>query len=321
MRVIRSLAAGEAAGVPAGKGTVVTIGNFDGVHLGHQAILRQVVARSRQLNLVPAVLTFEPHPAKVLAPGRAPLLINTTAQKLRRLEQAGAATVLLCPFSPEFAQLSPEEFADRVLRQTLNARVVMTGEDFRFGHRQSGDIVRLRELGAQLGFAVEAVADIDAGQRSSGQRISSTGIRALIMEGKVSQACRLMGAPFTLEGAVVSGFGIGKKQTVPTLNLAAENELLPQYGVYVTRTRPDGGAPVASITNVGMRPTFDGSAVTVETFLLSDGPVSAPARLEVEFLGWVRAERKFASPEALRAQILRDVGSARRFHRHFPGRA
>lgn len=316
MRVLRSLA----SGAPVGEGTVVTIGNFDGVHLGHQAILRQVVARSHELGLVPAVLTFDPHPARVLALDRAPLLINTTAQKLRRLEQSGVETVLLCPFSPEFAQLSPAEFADRVLRQTLNARVVMTGEDFRFGHRQAGDIVRLRELGRELGFDVEAIADIDAGPRSSGQRISSTGVRTLVAEGRVSRACRLMGAPFTLEGPVVAGFGIGKKQTVPTLNLAAENELLPRHGVYVTRTRPDAGAPVASITNVGMRPTFEGSAVTVETFLLSDGPVKAPSRLEVEFLAWVRAERKFESPEALRAQILRDIGSARRFHRHFPGR-
>lgn len=317
MKVTRSLTA-----VPQSAGTVVTIGNFDGVHLWHQAILRQVIARSRELGLVPAVLTFDPHPAKVLAPAKAPLLINTTAQKLRRLEQAGVEEVLLFPFSAEFAGLSPEEFAERVLRQTLNAKVVMTGEDFRFGHRQSGDIAKLRELGVQLGFAVDAIADIDAGMRSTGQRISSTGIRTLLGEGKVSQACRLMGAPFALEGRVVTGFGIGSKQTVPTLNLAAENELLPRHGVYVTRTRANGTGPsVPSITNVGMRPTFEGAAVTVETFLLGEAPAEAPTRLEVEFLSWVRAERKFASPEALRSQILRDVGSARRFHRRFAASA
>lgn len=317
MKVIRSLTAD-----PQGAGSVVTIGNFDGVHLGHQAILRQVVARSRGLGLVPAVLTFDPHPAKVLAPARAPLLINTTAQKLRRLEQAGVEEVLLFPFSAEFAGLSPEEFAERVLKQTLNAKVVMTGEDFRFGHRQSGDITKLRELGAQLGFAVEAIGDINAGVRSTGQRISSTGIRALLGEGRVSQACRLMGTPFALEGKVVTGFGIGSKQTVPTLNLAPENELLPRHGVYVTRTRANGNGPsVPSITNVGVRPTFEGAAVTVETFLLGEAPAEAPGRLEVAFLSWVRAERKFASPEALRSQILRDVGSARRFHRRFAASA
>jgi riboflavin kinase/FMN adenylyltransferase len=121
---------------------------------------------------------------------------------------------------------------------------------------------------------------------------------------------------------VVTGFGIGSKQTVPTLNLAAENELLPRHGVYVTRTRANGTGPsVPSITNVGMRPTFEGAAVTVETFLLGEAPAAAPTRLEVEFLSWVRAERKFASPEALRSQILRDVGSARRFHRRFAASA
>ncbi len=316
MKVIRSL---DTVG-SSGQGTVVTIGNFDGVHLGHQAILRQVVFRAHELGLTPAVLTFDPHPARVLSPAKAPLLINTVRQKLARLELAGAETVLLLPFSKEFAALTPEEFATRVLRDTLNARVVMTGEDFRFGRRQTGDITKMRELGATLGFTVEAIGDIAAGPRA--ERISSTRIRGLILEGKVSRAGRLMGAPFTLEGSVVSGFGIGSKQTVPTLNLASENELLPGHGVYVTRARGNGeGAFVPSITNVGMRPTFDGHAVTVETFLLGDGPAERPERLEVEFLAWVREERKFASPEALRAQILRDVGCAQRFHRRFPARA
>ncbi|HXJ44930.1 MAG TPA: riboflavin kinase, partial [Bryobacteraceae bacterium] len=253
------------------------------------------------------------------APERAPRLITTTAQRLRRLDAAGVETVLLVPFSLDFARLTPAEFADQVLHRTLDARVVMVGEDFRFGHKQSGDLETLRALGQQFGFTVEAIHDIHAGTRSSGLRISSTGIRTLIAQGNVSRACRLMGTPFALEGPVVSGHGIGRTQTVPTLNLAAENELLPRNGVYITRTRFEpNGVPVPSITNVGVRPTFQGTSLSVETFLLTEGPVETPARIEVEFLSWVRDEKKFATPEALKARIFRDVKSARRFHAKFP---
>ncbi|MCU1330529.1 MAG: adenylyltransferase / riboflavin kinase [Bryobacterales bacterium] len=310
MKIIRSLdAAAEGT-----RGTVVTIGNYDGVHLGHQAILKRVVARAKELGLSPAVLTFDPHPARVLAPERAPQLISTTAQKLRRLEAAGIETVLLVAFSKEFAMLTPREFAEQVLRGALEARVVMTGEDFRFGNKQAGDIATLRELGQELGFEVEAISEVGL----AGKRISSTMIRGLVSAGKVSRACRLMGTSFALEGPVVSGKGIGSKQTVPTLNLAAENELLPHNGVYITRTRlAPAGPAIPSITNIGYRPTFDGEGITVETFLLVDGPVEAPARIEVEFLSFVRHERKFATPEQLKARILYDVGTARRFHERF----
>jgi len=312
MNVIRSIAPTP------GRSTAVTIGNFDGVHRGHQAILKHLVDRASELDAAPTVLTFDPHPAKVLAPERAPKLIQTTAQKLRCFEHAGIETVLLLPFSKDFATLSPEQFAEQVLRDALHARVVMVGEDFHFGHKQSGNIATLQSLGKKLGFEVEPIHLLEAGTRSENHRISSTYIRALITAGKVSRAARLMGAPFALEGPIVSGQGIGSKQTVPTLNLAAENELLPHTGVYITRTRTSpAAAPIPSITNVGYRPTFDGSGITVETFLLADGPVEAPPRIEVEFLSFVRNERKFETPEALKARILRDVGTAKRFHQRF----
>ncbi|MES1262270.1 MAG: bifunctional riboflavin kinase/FMN adenylyltransferase, partial [Acidobacteriota bacterium] len=258
------------------------------------------------------VLTFDPHPARVLAPSRAPRLITTIGQRLRRFEAEGIEATLLLPFSVEFAKLSPEEFAGRILAQTLRARSVMVGEDFRFGYKQSGDIATLRSLGATLGFEVEPVPAITA----RGERVSSTAIRGLIATGRVSKACRMMAAPFALEGPVVHGYGIGSKQTVPTLNLAAENELLPKNGVYVTRTRDEAsGAEWRSITNVGFRPTFEGRELTIETFLLDPPPAAAPARIEVNFLAFVRDERKFETAEALKAQILRDVGAANRFHR------
>jgi riboflavin kinase/FMN adenylyltransferase len=310
MRVFRSVSE-----VPADFGpSVVTIGNFDGVHVGHREIMRRVRGLAEEHGLAPTVLTFDPHPAQVLAPDRAPKLISTVAQRLRRLERAGIEAALLLPFSSEFAKLSPEDFARGILAEALKARFVLVGDDFRFGFRQSGNVETLRGLGDQLGFELAPVPPVSA----RGGRVSSTRIRSLIAGGLVSHACRLLGQPFALEGPVVSGQGIGSKKTVPTLNLDAENELLPKNGVYVTRTRDEGtGQQWPSITNIGFRPTFNGQGLTVETFLLQAPPAEAPRRIEVEFLAFVRHERRFETPELLKARILRDAAAAQRFHARF----
>lgn len=307
MRAFRSLSE-----VPADFGpSVLAIGNFDGVHAGHRVILRRVAAIARERGLTPAVLTFDPHPARVLAPERAPKLISTIAQRLRRMESEGVEAAMLLAFSRELARLSPEEFARTVLAEKLHARVVIIGEDFRFGFRQSGDLATMRALGEKLGFEVESAGTI----QRRGARISSTAVRTLVESGEVSKACRMLAAPFALEGAVVKGQGIGAKQTVPTLNLAPENELLPPVGVYVTETWDEGaGRRWKSITNVGYRPTFDGQGLSVETFLLDPFKGETPDRIEVSFLRFVREERKFDSPELLRAQIMRDVAVAKRVH-------
>jgi riboflavin kinase/FMN adenylyltransferase len=274
--------------------------------------MRRVTTIARQHGLIPTVLTFDPHPARVLAPDRAPKLIMTAPQRLRRLEAEGIKAALVFPFSLEFAKLTPEEFVEQILAGALKARYVLVGEDFRFGYKQSGNIDTLRELGATHGFELQAVSAIEGG----GQRVSSTRIRKAISEGKVSRACRMMGSPFALEGSVVRGQGIGSKQTVPTVNLAWENELVPGAGVYVTRVRDEAtGEEWRAITNVGYRPTFNGKGLTVESFLLDAPPERIPERIEVSFLGYVRGERRFESPEKLRAQILRDVSAAQRFHR------
>ncbi len=204
----------------------------------------------------------------------------------------------------------------------MNVRVVLVGDDFRFGYKQAGNVETLRELGERLGFEVEAISGI--GRR--GERVSSSAIRKLVGEGAVSRACRMLGKPFALEGNVVRGQGIGSKQTVPTLNLEPLNEVLPKTGVYVTRTRAlsladargsvmPAGATWNSITNVGYRPTFDGENLTIETFLLDPFDGNTPEQIEVSFLFFVRDERKFETPEALKAQILRDVRVAQRLHR------
>jgi riboflavin kinase/FMN adenylyltransferase len=292
--------------------SVVTIGNFDGLHRGHRWIMQRVVSLAREHACIPTVLTFDPHPAQVLAPERAPKLLMTVDQRIRAMESEGIEAVLLIPFSLEFAALTPEQFADQTLAQTLKARIVLVGDDFRFGCRQIGNIDTLRELGASYGFSVEPVSPITG----SGERVSSTKIRALVASGQVSRACRLLGAPFVLEGKVVRGQGIGSKQTVPTLNIAPESEVLPAVGVYVTRTQDlHSGKEWQSITNVGYRPTFDGEGLTIETFLLEPLGEAAPSRLSLRFLRFVREERRFDSPDALKTQIFRDVGVANRLHR------
>ncbi|HWE48761.1 MAG TPA: bifunctional riboflavin kinase/FAD synthetase [Bryobacteraceae bacterium] len=301
------------AEVPASFGpSAVTIGNFDGVHAGHRQIMRQL----KSPGLTPVVLTFDPHPAKVLAPDRAPKLLMTMAQRLRAFESEGIQAVLLLPFSTDLAALTPEEFVRQVLVGTLKARLVLVGEDFRFGHKQAGNIDTLRTLGRQYGFEVSPIAPIE--QRH--ERISSSRVRKLVTEGAVSRACRMLGAPFALEGEVVKGQGIGSKQTVPTLNLAPRNETLPKSGVYVTRTRDiDSTREWPSITNVGYRPTFNGKELTIETFLLGPFDGSSPQKIEVKFLAFVRDERKFDTPEDLKKQILRDASVAIRLHRRLSG--
>jgi riboflavin kinase/FMN adenylyltransferase len=198
------------AEVPATFGpSVVAIGNFDGVHGGHRRIMRRVVTLAHAKGYTPAILTFDPHPARVLAPDRAPKLLMTIDQRLRSMEAEGIEAVLLLPFSLDFAKLTPEEFAESVLAQTLHARVVLVGEDFRFGYKQAGNIDTLLKLGERLGFELEAVP----GVARRAERISSTVIRKLVTTGSVSRACRMLGAPFALEGPVVQGQGIGSKQT------------------------------------------------------------------------------------------------------------
>jgi riboflavin kinase/FMN adenylyltransferase len=295
--------------------SVVAIGNFDGMHAGHRQIMRRVVALARQRGYTPTILTFDPHPARVLAPDRAPKLLMTIDQRVRAMESEGIEAVFLLPFSLDFAKRTPEEFAASILVQDLRARAVFVGEDFRFGYKQSGNVDTLRALGQSRGFEFEAVAAI----AWRGERISSSTVRKLVVEGAVSRACRLLGtpgAPFALEGTVVPGQGIGSKQTVPTLNLDPLNEVLPKTGVYVTRTRDlDSTRTWNSITNVGYRPTFNGDSLTIETFLLDPLGVPAPVRIEVAFLKRLRAERKFENPAALKSQILKDVNTATRLHR------
>jgi riboflavin kinase / FMN adenylyltransferase len=307
MRVARSLE--EAA---AFEPVAVTIGNFDGVHAGHQKLLAEVVRIARERNLEPAVLTFDPHPASIVAPQRAAHLLSTPAERCALMAQAGIEYVLVLGFTRVMANWTPLQFVERVLVKALRARVVIVGDNFRFGHDQAGDTKVLTELGARFGFETRVMSPVQL----RGRTVSSSEIRRAIEAGNVALGARLLARPYAVSGEVVAGQGIGARQTVPTLNLRTTAQVLPATGVYITRTFDDEAARSwNSITNVGFRPTFDGTELTIETFLLDPFAPPAPENIRVEFLHRVREERKFASPEILKAQILRDVARAQAYFR------
>jgi len=293
-----------------GHTSVLAIGNFDGIHLGHQAILRATVERARALNAVSTVLTFDPSPRKVLRPETAPLQLSTNAQRMEWFNALGLEAVVVLPFTLDLARLSPAEFVEQILLRDLHIKAVLVGENFRFGHQQAGNVKLLSELGAKHGFDVVIVPPVVY----RGEIVSSTIIRREVAAGDVSHAARLLGRPFVLTGDVVSGTGTGRRFTFPTLNLATEQELLPARGVYITRTCLDGETRShRSVTNIGMRPTFNGSALGIETHLLDAQLAATPKRMEVRFWKRLREEKKFSSPEELRAQIASDIARANKF--------
>ena len=292
--------------------SAITIGNFDGVHLGHQEILKRVLAVAAKNHWKSTAITFDPHPTKLVAPDRAPRLLTTVEGRARLIQRCGIERVVILPFTQDVAQLSPEEFVSQILAAKIQARAVLVGDNFRFGSRTSGDARMLVELGRRYGFETEIVPTV----RWRNHPISSSEIRSLIQAGEVGRACRMLGRPYALRGTVAKGQGIGSKQTVPTLNLETNAEVLPKTGVYVTRTEDARSSRHwPSITNVGYRPTFNGHGLTIETFLLAPLEGPTPEEISVEFLRWVRAERKFENPEALKAQIFRDVGRAQAYFR------
>lgn len=288
----------------------ITIGNFDGVHCGHRQILRRVLAVAREEQWKSAVLTFDPHPATLVAPASAPRLLTTVEERARIILEQGIDEILILPFTPEIAALGPEDFAREILVDKLKARAVLVGANFHFGKRATGDAGTLEELGLRYSFQTEIIESVVWRKRV----ISSSEIRRLIAAGDVSEARRMLGRPYALQGAVVPGEGRGSKQTVPTLNLDTKAEVLPKNGVYVTRTR-DGEREWPSITNIGYRPTFNGHDRTIETYLLAPLDGAPPQNIAVQFLRWVRDEHKFENPESLKAQILRDVNRAQTYFR------
>jgi riboflavin kinase/FMN adenylyltransferase len=296
--------------------TLVSVGNFDGVHRAHAHVLREIVARARSHGSKAVAVTFEPHPARILRPESNLKLLTPTPEKLRLLESTGIDAVLLLPFARDLSLMTPRQFADRILKKKLRAREVHEGYNFRFGHKAAGDMTLLTELGREMGFAVKVYPEM----RLRGERVSSSHIRKLIAEGRVSRARHLLARPFCILGTPGRGRGYGSRYTVPTINLSRYEELVPKDGVYITWTRL-GSERFDSVTNVGNRPTFGAELFAIETHLLNFHPIELTPETEVEicFLERRRDEIKFPSVEALREQIAHDVKKARRYF-HLLGR-
>jgi riboflavin kinase/FMN adenylyltransferase len=293
---------------------VLTVGNFDGLHVGHQRIMATVTSRARAFSGEAAVYTFEPHPRKVLQPERAPRLLTTLEQKLELLAAAGVDVTIVEPFDLAFARLPAERFVREVLFERIAPLEVYVGYDFRYGRDREGSMRTLTELGPHLGFSVTIVPEVKLGSRD----VNSTRVRELLETGRVDEAGLLLGRRYTVRGRVVTGERRGRTLGFPTLNLAAENEVLPQAGVYACTVRflDDGTPPAGSrhlaVTNVGRRPTFgDVDQPLTEAHLLDFSADAYGRRVEVAFVAHLRAEQRFPSIDALRAQIARDAEAAR----------
>lgn len=290
------------------RGSVISIGNFDGLHIGHQKIIRAVVTGARIEKAIAAIITFDPHPLKVLRPDAAPPLIMTIGQRVAGFEECGLDAALVMRFDRALADLSAEEFVRSVLVDTVRAKRILVGANFRFGYKQAGDVEMLTRLGKEHGFAVAIMSAAEVG----GRAVSSTEIRRAVSEGRVLEASEMLGHPFALTGTIQPGAGRGSKIVFPTLNLAAEQELLPARGVYATECVV-GGRKFRSVTNVGVRPTFDGHGLSIESHLFDFAEQVTSGPLEVRFWKRLREERKFDGAETLKAQIGLDILAAREY--------
>jgi len=308
MRVFRHLDE-----VPAEFGpTIVSIGNFDGIHRAHQAVLHELVTRARYSGARALAVTFDPHPTRILRPDKELKLLTPLPVKLKLFEQTGVDGVLVLPFTRDLSMMSPHEFVQEILIDTLRVKEVHEGYNFHFGHKASGNVDTLRGFGDDLGFEVFVYPEMKLRKES----VSSTEVRRLLLEGNVSKARHLLGRPFSIHSTPGRGRGYGHKYTVPTINLSRYDELVPRDGVYITRSRI-GDECFDSVTNVGKRPTFGADSFAIESHMLNFHPieVTADTPYELIFLKWVRPEIKFPSTDALRDQIARDVHKARRlFH-------
>jgi riboflavin kinase/FMN adenylyltransferase len=297
--------------VPAEFGpTILSVGNFDGVHRAHAQVLRTIVNRARQSGSKSVAVSFEPHPVRILRPDADLKLLTPTPEKVRLLAATGLDAVLLLPFTRDLSLMTPQRFAHDILKKGLHTREVHEGYNFHFGHKAAGNVTLLAELGKKMGFEVHVYPEM----RLRGEPVSSSHIRKLITQGRVSRARHLLARPFSILSTAGRGRGYGAKYTVPTINLSRYEELVPGDGVYITRTRI-GQECFDSVTNVGNRPTFGVESFAIETHLLNFHPIELTPESEVEihFLQRLRNEIKFPSVEALREQIAGDVKKARRY--------
>jgi riboflavin kinase/FMN adenylyltransferase len=296
--------------------TVLSIGNFDGVHLGHQAVLRHVVERAHELEAVPAAMTLDPHPIKLLRPRQAPRLVSTLEQRLQLIERTGIAVTMVVPFTHRLARMEAVDFVRSVIVDRLHVREVYIGANFRFGADRGGDVDLLVAMGRELGFAAASAPTVV----TDGEVVSSTRVRRAVAAGRVENAARLLGRSVYVDGSVLEGKRLGTKLGFPTLNVECENELFPALGVYLTAVHiPSFGRTFGSVTNVGVRPTvYENSVTTIESHVLDFAADIYRERVRLYFLARLRDEQSFPSTTDLMAQIRRDVTSAREWFADHP---
>jgi riboflavin kinase/FMN adenylyltransferase len=290
--------------------TVVSVGNYDGIHRAHWELIQSIRSRAKELDARSVVVTFDPHPSRILQPHGGPPLITPMARKMELLRESGVDAVLMLPFTRDLSMMPAFEFAEEILFNGLHAIELHEGFNFRFGHKAEGDIDRLREFGRKLGFALVAHPPMMWGE----MMVSSSNVRAAVLGGKVETARHLLGRVFGIDSSPGRGRGYGTKYTVPTVNLARYDELIPSFGVYVTEMEINGET-FQAVTNVGNRPTFGADSFAIESYILNFHPInlSSDTPIWLSFLHRLRGEKKFPSVEALKEQIGRDVLRAQRY--------
>jgi len=286
---------------------VLTIGNFDGIHRGHQSLFQKVRERAGALQGTSLVITFTPHPARVLRPSKAPPQIVADENKVALIFESGIDVVLALPFSREFAQISARDFVRDILIEKIQMKEIVVGYDYTFGRKREGNILLLQQWGQEFGFSLHIHPPVTIGSHV----VSSTRIRELITSGAMEEAALLLGRPFCLTGTIITGKGIGRSLLgIPTANLDPLETLLPQRGVYVVRLVKEKGS-FFGVTNVGFNPTFAGKHISVETYLLDfDGDLYGK-KIKLFFLKRLRGEKTYPGPEALKAQIGKDIDQAK----------
>ena len=288
--------------------TVLTIGNFDGLHLGHRAMLERLVAKARELGLPPSVMTFEPHPREVFAPDQAPARLTSMREKLNLLESCGVERTYVCRFDRKLASLSADDFIDKLLVRGLGVRHVFIGDDFRFGKGRSGDLAALEAAGRQHGFGCEAMHTVEV----DGERVSSSAVRDALAGGDLEHAARLLGRPYVIAGRVIHGDKIGRKYGFPTANIQLKRKRMPLTGVFAVTVSGLDKRHLPGAANLGVRPTLAyGLKPVLEVHLFDFDRDIYGSHVTVHFLHKLREERKFASLDELKIQIARDVADTR----------
>lgn len=294
-------------------GLVLTVGSFDGVHVGHREILRSVVSQAKERGGVAAVLTLKPHPREFFSPGHAPSLLTHDRKKWQLFEEAGIDVVFILPFDGSVASLEPEDFVQTILVDRCGVQAIVVGHDFRFGRQARGDFDLLHELAPKHGFAVSQVPPL----LMDGERVSSTLIRERLLVGDLEKAAAFLGRPYSIVGEVVSGRQVGKTIGFPTANIEPHHSAIPAQGVYIARASVRGCVYPAAV-NIGVAPTIRNEDMTIEAFLLDFDEDLEGCEIEITFLQRIRPEMKFPSVTELIAQIGRDVDTVRKYFETHP---